>query len=165
MANTNNSYNGNNQQRRNGPIRFEILEHIAVLANKDNGWTKEVNIVAWNGGVGKVDLREWDPNHVRMSKGITLLDDEAELLLMALEDRYNSGNGVGNETQASADTGVHPATDPQPSQVAQTSQSSPLWLNLRENTHCSARLKGLPLPKSRVFTRVASPSYDRNLKM
>ena len=125
MANTNNGYNGNNQQRRNGPIRFEILEHIAVLANKDNGWTKEVNIVAWNGGVGKVDLREWDPNHVRMSKGITLLDDEAELLLMALEDRYNNVFGTENEPQASSsDIGFHPAPDPQPSQVAQTPQSS-----------------------------------------
>ena len=53
--------NNNNQRRNNDPVTFEIMERIQVLGSKENGWTKEVNVVAWNGGVSKIDLREWDP--------------------------------------------------------------------------------------------------------
>ena len=94
MANNNN----NNQRRSNDPVRFEIMEHLDVLGTKENGWTKEVNIVAWNGGAGKIDVREWDPEHTRMSKGITLFDAEAEKLTRVLADRYN----IGIEHPASA---------------------------------------------------------------
>ena len=42
-------------------ITWEILEHLVTFGTrKDNGWTKEANIIAWNGGVPKVDIREWD---------------------------------------------------------------------------------------------------------
>lgn len=94
MANNNN----NNQRSNNDPVRFEIMEHIDVLGTKENGWTKEVNIVAWNGGAAKIDVREWDPEHTRMSKGITLFDAEAEKLTRALADRYS----IGLETNAPA---------------------------------------------------------------
>ena len=89
-----NNNNNNNQKRNNDPISFEILERIKVLSSKENGWTKEVNVVAWNGGAAKIDLREWDPEHVRMTKGITLFDDEAEKLTMALAGRYNVGGSA-----------------------------------------------------------------------
>ncbi len=81
--------NSNNQQRNGDEVRFEIKERIGVLGSKENGWTKEVNIVAWNGGAGKVDVREWDPGHTRMSRGITLFEEEAEKLTRALAERYN----------------------------------------------------------------------------
>ena len=82
------AYNQNYSQRSNDKVRFDLMEHIGVLAQKDNGWTKEVNIVAWNGGRAKVDIREWDPDHARMTKGITLLEEEAETLVRALARRY-----------------------------------------------------------------------------
>lgn len=87
------AYNNNNgnQQRSGDEVRFEIKEHIGVLGSKENGWTKEVNIVAWNGGSGKVDVREWDPDHKRMSRGITLFEEEAEKLTRALAERYKIG--------------------------------------------------------------------------
>jgi hypothetical protein len=59
-----------------------------VLGRKENGWTREVNIVAWNDGPGKVDIRDWDPDHKRMTKGITLFEDEAENLTKVLARRY-----------------------------------------------------------------------------
>lgn len=90
MANNNN----NNQRRNNDPVTFEIMERIQVLGSKENGWTKEVNVVAWNGGVSKIDLREWDPEHTRMTKGITLFEEEAEKLTRALAERYNIGGGA-----------------------------------------------------------------------
>lgn len=94
MANSNNN---SSRQRNNDEVRFEIVEHIGVLASKENGWTKEVNIVAWNGTPGKVDVREWDPDHQRMSRGITLFEEEAEKLARTLAGRYN----IGSEIQSS----------------------------------------------------------------
>ena len=82
------AYNQNYSQRGNDEVHFDLMEHIGVLGKKDNGWTKEVNIVAWNGGKAKVDIRDWDPDHDRMSKGITLFEEEAENLVKALARRY-----------------------------------------------------------------------------
>ena len=35
-----------------------------------------------------MDIREWDPDHARMTKGITLFEEEAETLVKALAHRY-----------------------------------------------------------------------------
>ena len=56
------AYNHNNPQKSNDEVYFDLMENIGVLTNKENGWTKEVNIVAWNGGRPKVDIRDWDPD-------------------------------------------------------------------------------------------------------
>lgn len=69
-------------------VTFEIMEHVGVLESRNDGWTKEVNIVSWNGGPAKIDIRDWDPAHERMSRGITLMEDTAEKLAMALSARY-----------------------------------------------------------------------------
>ena len=81
--------NQNEKQRNNNEVTFELMEHIGVLEERKDGWTKEVNIVAWNGGQGKIDIRDWDPDHERMSRGITLFEDTAEKLAEALTRRYN----------------------------------------------------------------------------
>lgn len=36
---------------------------------------KEINVVAWNGGKPKIDVRDWNSAHDRMSRGITLTED------------------------------------------------------------------------------------------
>ena len=82
------AYTQNNSQGRNDRVRFDLMERIGVLSKKDNGWTREVNIVAWNDGPGKVDIREWDPDHKRMTKGVTLFEEEAETLTKILARRY-----------------------------------------------------------------------------
>ena len=84
-----NRSNGNNQQRNtNDRIRSEVLEEIGVIGQKKDGCTREVNIGACNNGPAKGDVRDWDPNHNRMSKGITLLEEEAENLVKVLARRY-----------------------------------------------------------------------------
>ena len=65
-------------------FRFEIIEHIGILSQSGNGWTREVNIVSWNGGQPKIDIREWNPGHEMMSRGITLRPEEGEKLVDAL---------------------------------------------------------------------------------
>ena len=67
-------------------IKFEIVERLGVLSTNEKGWTKELNIVSWNEREAKYDLREWNPDHTRMSKGITFTEKEAEKLFYILED-------------------------------------------------------------------------------
>lgn len=67
-------------------VTFEIKEHIGVISENNKGWTKEVNLVSWNGGEAKYDIREWDPEHVKMSRGVTLNEEQAT----ALRDILNS---------------------------------------------------------------------------
>lgn len=61
-------------------LKFEITERIGVLSENAKGWTKELNKVSWNEREPKYDLREWNSDHSRMGKGITLTDEEVETL-------------------------------------------------------------------------------------
>ena len=61
-------------------FRFEIVEHLGVLSEAANGWRKELNRVSYNGAEPKFDLRSWNDDHTKMSKGITLSVDEFEAL-------------------------------------------------------------------------------------
>jgi hypothetical protein len=61
-------------------LTFEITKHIGVLSTSARGWTKELNMVSWNERDPKYDLREWNPDHTRMGKGITLTEEDIEAL-------------------------------------------------------------------------------------
>ena len=61
-------------------IKFEIKENIGVLSESTKGWSKEVNLVSWNDKEPKYDIREWDPAHEKMGKGITLSVEELKKL-------------------------------------------------------------------------------------
>lgn len=61
-------------------IKFEIIEHIGVISESAKGWTKELNLVGWNGKQPKYDLRDWAPNKEKMGKGITLTEEELNAL-------------------------------------------------------------------------------------
>lgn len=62
------------------PVRFEIKEKIGVIAEYPSGWSKEINLVSWNDAAPKYDIRDWDPNHEHMSRGITMHVDEIKKL-------------------------------------------------------------------------------------
>ena len=68
-------------------FKFEITEHLGTLSESAKGWTKELNKVSFNDRPAKYDLREWDPDHQKMSKGVTLNDEEMEILSKILKDR------------------------------------------------------------------------------
>lgn len=57
-------------------ISVEIKKHFGILKTMENGWARELNLVAWNNGPAKFDIRDWSPDHVRMSRGITLTAEE-----------------------------------------------------------------------------------------
>ena len=58
-------------------IKFEIVRKFGVLSESPSGWHKELNIVSWNEREPKVDIRDWDADHSRMGKGVTLTRDES----------------------------------------------------------------------------------------
>ena len=66
---------------------FEIEEHLLVLSENDKGWTKELNRVAFNGAPAKYDIRTWSPDHSKMGKGITLSNEEFQVLLDAFANK------------------------------------------------------------------------------
>ena len=61
-------------------IKYEIKESYGELSTSPKGWTKELNLISWNGAAAKFDIREWDPDHEKMGKGVTLTPAEAETL-------------------------------------------------------------------------------------
>ncbi len=65
-------------------IKFEIIKNIGTLSESSKGWTKELNLVSWNGREPKYDIRDWDPEHKKMGKGVTLTEDELKKLKMSL---------------------------------------------------------------------------------
>lgn len=69
---------------RSQEITFNIKQHLGVLETSQTGWTKEVNLVEWNGKPAKLDIREWDPDHEHMSRGVTLRRNETLTLLEIL---------------------------------------------------------------------------------
>lgn len=67
---------------------YEIVEALGTLSEGTKGWTKEVNVVSWNGRDGKLDIRDWDSDHQKMGKGLTLTYDEGRELLNILKQYY-----------------------------------------------------------------------------
>ena len=59
---------------------FEIQKNLGVLSESTKGWKKELNLVSWNGGRAKYDIRDWSPEHDKMGKGVTLNEEEIQLL-------------------------------------------------------------------------------------
>lgn len=61
-------------------IKYEIKEEVGVISESSKGWTKELNLISWNGKEAKYDLRDWAPEHEKMGKGVTLSVDELKKL-------------------------------------------------------------------------------------
>jgi hypothetical protein len=74
-------------ERERDEITFEIVEHIGVISVYPTGWKKELNLVSWNGGNSKYDLRDWSSEHEHMSRGVTLHKEEAKKLFELLKER------------------------------------------------------------------------------
>lgn len=66
-------------------IQYEIVKEIAVLSQSDSGYTKEINLISWNGNDPKYDIRSFSPDREKCGKGITLTEQEVKNLLAALQ--------------------------------------------------------------------------------
>ena len=61
-------------------IKFEIEKELGSISESSKGWTKELNLISWNGKDAKYDLRDWAPEHEKMGKGVTLSVEELKKL-------------------------------------------------------------------------------------
>lgn len=61
-------------------FKYEITKTLGTLSTSSKGWSKELNLISWNGAAPKLDLRDWAPEHEKMGKGVTLTKEEAEQL-------------------------------------------------------------------------------------
>jgi hypothetical protein len=68
-------------------VTFNVENHLGVIRETKNGWTKELNLVSWNDGEPKFDIREWSPDHQHMSRGITLAPEEMKSLKEIIDTR------------------------------------------------------------------------------
>jgi hypothetical protein len=71
-------------------FKYNITKSVGIISERTdhNGikWTKEVNMVSWNDREPKVDIREWNEDHSRMGRGLTLTTEEVEMLCMILHE-------------------------------------------------------------------------------
>jgi Uncharacterized protein conserved in bacteria len=67
-------------------IKYEIKETIGTLSESPKGWKKEVNLISWNDNAPKFDIRDWDPEHKKMGKGVTLTNEELKKLRDVLNE-------------------------------------------------------------------------------
>ncbi len=67
-------------------FRYEITQELGILSESKGGWTRELNMVSWNGATPKYDIRDWSPDHEKMGKGISLSEEEVKALLELLEN-------------------------------------------------------------------------------
>ena len=71
----------------NERISYKVIANVGTLAKHPTGWSKEVNIVSWNEGPAKLDIRDWSPDYDKMSRGITLNADEVQRLIDSVQSR------------------------------------------------------------------------------
>lgn len=67
-------------------FKFEIEKQFGELSESPKGWKKEFNLVSYNGREAKYDIREWSPEHEKMSKGLTFTEEEIKKLKKLLND-------------------------------------------------------------------------------
>lgn len=95
-------------------ISFDIVESMGVITRYSTGWCKELNLVSWNGGAPKYDIRDWAPDHEHMSRGVTLHEKEMRTVLdlVRRRSRRKPGNNMQEndrmmDTAAAEERNVH----------------------------------------------------------
>ena len=66
-------------------IKYEITEHLGVISETARGWTREVNMISWNGREPKIDVRDRSHDHTNKSKGMTYTKEEIDELKNQVE--------------------------------------------------------------------------------
>lgn len=61
-----------------------------MLSKSGSGYTKEINLISWNGNEPKYDIRSFSPDREKCGKGITLTEQEVKNLLVALRIELKS---------------------------------------------------------------------------
>ena len=68
-------------------FNYEVTGELGVVSENAKGWQTKLNMVSWNGGEPKYDIRSWSPAGDRMGKGISLTEEEMEQLVVLWNSR------------------------------------------------------------------------------
>lgn len=82
------------KEKEKKEFTYEIIKHVGVLSENKSGWQRQLNIISWNGGAPKYDIRDWSPDREKMGKGITFTDDEMKALMTLLRVRKETDEEV-----------------------------------------------------------------------
>ena len=64
---------------------YEIIEEIGTIGSPTfSGWSTRLNLISWNGGTPKLDIRSWNEDMTRMGKGVTFSKEDAKDLEVLL---------------------------------------------------------------------------------
>lgn len=79
-------------------LKFETKE-ILELFRLNKRWKRELNHISWNDKEPKYDIRDWDPAHEKMGKGVTLSAEKLKKLRDVLNgmELYYINNKFGLE--------------------------------------------------------------------
>ena len=58
---------------------YKIIRNITTISQRGN-WALELNLISWDGRPATFDLRKWNEDRTKMSKGISLTRDEVKAL-------------------------------------------------------------------------------------
>ena len=61
-------------------IQCTLKHHLGKLRENEKGWSREVNIISWEGAQSRLDIRDWSKTKDRSSKGITFTRAEVDRL-------------------------------------------------------------------------------------
>ena len=70
-------------------IKYEIKETLIRFPGE--GFHKELNLISWNEREPVYDLRGWNEDHSKMTKGVTLTEDDILFLQATLKDMEFNG--------------------------------------------------------------------------
>ena len=64
---------------------FKIKANIISLPKEKETdvYHKELNVISWYGGPDKLDIRGWTDDHQKMTKGISLTEEEFKKIALA----------------------------------------------------------------------------------
>ena len=66
--------------------KYVMYKHIGDISNSNNGWTKELNFISWNGREPVYDIRTWTSDHTEYGKGVTITQTEMKRLQELIKD-------------------------------------------------------------------------------
>ncbi len=89
------------QENTREEINFELIEKSGTLRTSATGWSRELNVIRWNGGNPKFDLRDWSEDHSKCSKGVTLTNPEMRRIVEWLTKRGLDKLSTGSDRPAS----------------------------------------------------------------
>ena len=73
---------------------YEIIEEIGQVGNPTaSGWSTRLNLISWNGGTPKLDIRSWNEDMSRMGKGVSFSKEDARDLAILLSSYLGIDEG------------------------------------------------------------------------